>query len=94
MPRRFARTREDFHCTQCGEFVAGDGYTNHCPACLWSRHVDVHPGDRQATCRAPMRPLQLLYERGEFVLVHECVACGHVRRNHTAPADDLENFWP
>ena len=92
MSRRFARTREDFHCTQCGEFVAGNGYTNHCPACLWSRHVDVRPGDRQATCRAPMRPRQVLDERGEFVIVHECVACGSLRRNRAAPEDDLSSL--
>ena len=69
--------------------VHGDGYTNHCPACLWSRHVDVHPGDRAATCRALMEPVQLLYERGEFVVVHRCTACGAVRRCRTRPDDDL-----
>ena len=37
-----------------------------------------------------MEPTQLLYERGEFVLVHRCVACGAVRRNRTAPDDDLD----
>ena len=89
MPRRFARTREDFHCTQCGGFVAGNGYTNHCPTCLWSCHVDVQPGDREASCRAPMRPVQLLYERGQFVLVHECTRCGATRRCRASPDDDL-----
>lgn len=57
--------------------------------CLWSLHVDVHPGDRAATCRAPMQPVRVLYERGEFVLEHECTACGHVRRNRASPSDDL-----
>lgn len=65
----------------------GNGYTNHCPACLWSLHVDVHPGDRAARCRAPMAPAQVLYERGEFVIVHECTACGHVKRNRAARGD-------
>ena len=69
--------------------MSGDGYTNHCPACLWSVHVDVHPGDRAAACRAPMRPVQVLYERGEFVVVPQCTACGHVKRNRCAPDDDL-----
>ena len=73
--------------------MVGDGYTNHCPACLWSVHVDVHPGDRAADCRAPMRPVQLLYERDAFVLVHECTRCGHSKRNRTSPDDDLSRFW-
>ena len=89
MSRRFTRTREDFRCAHCGHLVAGNGYTNHCPSCLWSRHVDVYPGDRAAACRALMAPVDLLYERGEFVLVHQCTACGERRRNRAAEADDL-----
>ena len=92
MSRRFTRLREDFRCTICGEDVTGNGYTNHCPACLWSMHVDVHPGDRAAACRAPMRPVQLLYERDIFVVVHECTRCGTRRRNKTSAQDDLSGF--
>ena len=47
---RFTRVVEDFTCGQCGAAVTGDGYTNHCPLCLWSRHVDINPGDRAAEC--------------------------------------------
>lgn len=56
-------------------------------------HVDVYPGDRAATCRALMRPVQLLYERGEFVIMHECTGCDHRRGNRTSPEDDLTSFW-
>ena len=73
--------------------MSGDGYTNHCPACLWSLHVDVHPGDRAATCRAPMQPVRVLYERGDFVIEHACTGCSHTRRNRAAPNDDLSAFW-
>ena len=55
-------------------------------------HVDVHPGDRAATCRALMAPVQLLYERGDFVIVHRCTACAHIRRNRTSPDDDLDQL--
>jgi RNHCP domain len=89
LPRRFTRTHEDFRCAQCGRQVASNGYTNHCPVCLWSMHVDVYPGDWSATCRGLMRAIGLLYERGEFVLVHECVRCGLRRRNRAAFDDDL-----
>ena len=92
MSRRFARTREDFRCFNCDTAVSGDGYTNHCPNCLWSLHVDVQPGDRSASCRAPMRPVQLLYERDEFVVVHECTTCGATRRCRTSSDDDLTSF--
>jgi hypothetical protein len=36
-----------------------------------------------------MEPVGVLYERGEFVLLHRCVACGHARRNRAAAGDDL-----
>ena len=52
-------------------------------------HVDVQPGDRAATCRALMRPVDLHYERGEFVIVHVCSACGRRWRNRANPDDDL-----
>jgi hypothetical protein len=35
-----------------------------------------------------MRPVGALSERGRTVVVHQCVVCGHVRRNRTADADD------
>src|SRR5262245_46381016 len=85
---RCTRTHEDFDGGQCGAHVEGDGYTNHCPVCLWSRHVDVDPGDRAATCGGMMAPLSAGFERDLAVLVHRCIVCGHTRRNRVAAGDD------
>nr|WP_322755806.1 RNHCP domain-containing protein [Frankia sp. Cas3] len=92
MTRRFVRTTEDFQCLACGTPVHGDGYTNHCPCCLWSRHVDVNPGDRAAQCGGPMRPVAVEARPHDTVLTHRCETCGHERRNRTAPADDMETI--
>ncbi|MGH3901428.1 MAG: RNHCP domain-containing protein [Pseudonocardiaceae bacterium] len=89
-PRSFTRRREDFTCLRCGALVRGSGYTNHCPRCLWSRHVDVNPGDRAAECGAAMEPVGALSESGRIVVVHRCVVCGHVRRNRSAADDDSD----
>ena len=70
--------------------MSGDGYTNHCPACLWSRHVDVNPGDRAADCGGLMRPVGVEMRAHETVLVHRCEECGHSRRNRTSPQDDRD----
>ena len=86
----FTRRPEDFTCLRCGAPVQGTGYTNHCPRCLWSRHVDVNPGDRAATCDGAMEPIGALSERGRIVLVHRCVTCGHTRRNRSADDDDRD----
>lgn len=55
--KKFQRCTEDFDCGHCGFRVQGNGFTNHCPQCLWSAHVDINPGDRAATCRALMEPI-------------------------------------
>lgn len=86
--RRFTRTLEDFECGHCGRAVRGTGYTNHCPRCLWSRHVDVLPGDRLAECGGLMEPVGVLFEGGEYTLAQRCVECGRMWRNRTSPGDD------
>lgn len=88
--RRFTRRTEDFVCGHCEREVRGTGYTNHCPHCLWSRHVDVRPGDRAADCGGLMEPIGAQLERGELVVVQCCVECGHLWRNKTSPADDRD----
>ncbi len=88
--RRFQRTKEDFVCGNCGAPVKGNGYTNHCPECLWSRHVDINPGDRSASCNGMMRPVAAEYKSGEFILLHLCEGCGAEKRNRAAENDSLE----
>lgn len=85
----FIRKQEDFTCEHCGTVVIGDGYTNHCPQCLWSKHVDVEPGDRAATCGGLMRPVGYEAAHGSFDLLHQCERCGHQKRNKVSPHDDL-----
>jgi hypothetical protein len=38
-----------------------------------------------------MQPVQLLYERGQFVLVHVCTGCGIERPNKASRDDDLSS---
>ncbi len=90
MTRKFQRTKEDFTCEHCGSFVHGSGYTNHCPQCLWSKHVDVNPGDRQATCQGPMKPVSVETKSGEYIILHRCVSCGFEKRNKAAKDDSFD----
>ena len=89
MEKRFQRRVEDFQCLHCGRTVSGNGFTNHCPACLWSRHVDVNPGDRAAECGGPMRPVGHETTGGRTMILHRCETCGFERRNRLAPDDDM-----
>jgi len=82
-----------FKCGHCKQFigapVSGGRQRNHCPNCLYSKHVDGKmPGDRKATCHALMKPIGIHTRRnGEEVLIHECLGCGKRDPNRIA-ADD------
>jgi hypothetical protein len=94
-----------FNCINCGALViidpmlAGVLNRNHCPYCLWSRHLDLlEAGDRLSACKAPMRPIGLTLKQsrkkyarpdsGELMLIHACVECAAVSINRIA-ADDV-----
>ena len=88
--KRFTKTTENFTCAHCGAGVLGNGYTNHCPKCLWSRHVDNNPGDRQSNCGGMMRPVAIESRGGEFIITHKCEKCGKIIKQKTSENDDMD----
>jgi len=89
--KKFQRTKEDFICKWCGFFVRGSGYTNHCPQCLRSKHVDMNPGDRKAQCQGSMDPVGVEFNGGEYtILLHRCVSCSFEKRNKMAKDDNFD----
>lgn len=93
LAKRFQRKIENFTCERCEEKVTGNGYTNHCPSCLWSKHVDVNPGDRAEDCQGLMKPVAFFNERRP-VLMHQCEVCGKEKRNKVARHDKIEVLFP
>lgn len=90
--KKFNRRIEDFICEHCGTEVHGNGYTNHCPNCLWSKHVDGNPGDRAADCGGLMEPVGVELKNGEYILLQKCKKCGHLRKNKVSPEDNFEEI--
>lgn len=86
----FQRRTEDFSCEHCGFQVAGNGYTNHCPRCLYGKHVDINPGDRLETCGGLMEPLFVEKEGQQEKLTHQCLRCGKIRKNKVQTEDSFE----
>ncbi len=74
--KKFQRTKEDFYCENCEKKVKGNGFTNHCPKCLFSKHVDVNPGDRENPCGGMMQPVNVFLKKGKWNLEHVCEKCG------------------
>ena len=83
----FKRLREDFTCAHCGLSVTGNGYTDHCPACLWGRHVDTSPGDRSADCGEMMRPVDIVERKGGTRIAYVCEKCRHTFQVRRAKED-------
>lgn len=91
--KRFTKNDGGFVCTNCGKTVKPLGYSsrNHCPFCLWSRHLDVHPGDRASECGGAMRPIKAEPDpKKGYILTHRCTVCGAIRRNRTAHEADSQ----
>lgn len=92
-PKRFQRKIEDFACENCEREVKGNGYTNHCPDCLWSKHVDENPGDRKSECGGLMKPESILFER-KTVILHRCTKCDLEKRNKVSDDDKIVSDYP
>ena len=92
MTKKFQKRVEDFLCEHCGAAVKGSGYTNHCPACLWSKHVDVFPGDRAEMCGGMMEPFKVEGGTDHYALLYRCLKCGIERKNKVQKGDDTEKI--
>jgi hypothetical protein len=87
------RGPDSFKCRNCRLDVPlqapGTRHRNHCPSCLWSRHLDEAPGDRTAGCAGSMEPIGVAVRAdGEWSLVHRCSVCSAVRLNRIAGDDN------
>ena len=89
-PKKFQRKIEDFVCEKCKTKNIGDGFTNHCFKCLWSKHVDINPGDRAETCCGMMEPVKIDLEKGKYLINHLCLKCGYKKRKGVEKDDDFD----
>lgn len=87
---------QSFKCGHCKRFIgplpSGGSQRNHCPYCLYSRHVDDRrPGDRASACASLMEPIGAFQRpNGEHCIVHHCLGCGFERFNRIGADDDFD----
>lgn len=89
-----------FCCENCHAYVeplTNGSFRNHCPICLYSKHLDNRPGDRLSSCKGLMKPIQLEYSSKKgYQIVHECTLCKKIQRNKiavdTKQEDDILSF--
>lgn len=98
-----SRKNENTHfcCENCGAVVlpvTNGSYRNHCPFCLFSKHLDVIPGDRKSNCKGLMKPIEIDYSSKKgYQLIHQCETCNKTQRNkiaiNTVQEDKIINYF-
>lgn len=82
---------EDFICENCGKDVEKSSYTarDHCPYCLYSKHVDINPGDRKNKCHGLLEPIAVEKYRDTYKIIYKCQKCGEIHKNILHKDDDF-----
>lgn len=92
--KKFTMRDEEFTCEYCGESVEKANYTarDHCPYCLFSKHVDILPGDRQNKCRGLLKPIGIEKFKDTFKIIYKCEICGELHKNIVLKDDSMEKI--
>ncbi len=94
--KNFIPINESFVCDNCHKQVpkAQGTFRNHCPFCLYSKHVDdTLPGDRLSNCGGLMKPIRIEKDtKREWMIVHQCLKCQKISRNRIATDDDKKKL--
>lgn len=85
---------ESFICENCGKKVEKLNYTarDHCPFCLYSKHVDINPGDRKNTCKGLLEPIDIEKFKDAYKIIYQCKKCGKIHKNIMAKDDDMNRI--
>lgn len=83
---------ESFICDNCKKEVDKLNYTarDHCPSCLYSKHVDVNPGDRLNACCGLLKPIDIEKYKDTYKIIYRCLKCGEIHKNIMARDDNMD----
>ena len=89
--KRFNMVNEDFICENCGKDVEKSSYTarDHCPYCLYSKHVDINPGDRMHECKGLLEPIGIEKFKDTYKIIYKCKKCNQMHKNIIANDDNM-----
>lgn len=92
--KTFNMIDESFVCENCGKKVKKLGYTarDHCPYCLYSKHVDINPGDRNNSCKGMLEPVGIEKFKDSFKIIYLCEKCHKTHKNIMAKDDDMNKI--
>lgn len=93
----FKMINESFECENCSKLIEKHpewSARNHCPFCLYSKHLDKDfPWDRLSTCEAMMKPVDIDNKKNKWWMIkHKCTKCWKEILNKIAPDDNFIDF--
>ncbi len=85
---------EQFICEHCHKKVEKLEYSarDHCPYCLYSKHVDINPGDRANQCLGLLKPIDVEKFKNTYKILYECDTCHMQHKNIMAIDDDINEI--
>lgn len=90
--KRFTMRDEEFICENCKKEVSPLKYTarDHCPYCLYSKHVDIMPGDRKNSCCGLLKPVDIEKFKDTYKILYKCQKCQEEHKNIMAKDDNMD----
>lgn len=90
--KKFTMRDENFICDNCHKQVETLKYTarDHCPNCLYSKHVDINPGDRANKCLGLLKPIGIEKFKNTYKIIYKCNKCGEIHKNIIASDDNMD----
>lgn len=90
--KKFNMIDEEFICENCKNKIKPLGYTarDHCNYCLYSKHLDIFPGDRKNTCKGLLKPISIEKFKDTYKIIYKCEKCGEIHKNIMAKDDNFD----
>ena len=90
--KQFTKLDEEFICENCKQKIEKLKYTtrDHCNHCLYSKHVDINPGDRQNPCKGLLKPIGIEKFKNTYKIIYKCEKCNQIHKNIMATDDNMD----
>lgn len=93
----FIMINEDFECENCWKKIEKNKnwwVRNHCPHCLYSKHLDdKKPWDRLSTCLWLLKPVGIDFRKNKWYCIsYKCIKCWNENINKVSEDDNFLDF--